>query len=120
MMLPEPPVAAERYPKYVFNDTPGRTNTRGLRAIEALARAYAFTMDDAIQLALDEKWYGIERWQHLLHATLAADPASLRTKSPEFRRFADAIVRFDGQARATSTAALNFVYWQEEIGRAHV
>lgn len=116
MMLPEPPVAAERYPKYVFNDTPGRTNTRGLRAIEALSQAYAFTMDDAVQLALDEKWYGIERWQRLLHAALAADPALVRTKSPEFRRFADAILRFDGQARSTSTAALDFVYWQEAMG----
>jgi len=116
MMLPQPPVAAERYPKYVFNDTPGRTNTRGLRAVEALSRAYAFTVDDAVELALDEKWYGTERWQRLLHESLASDPGSVRAKPPEFRRFADAILRFDGQARATSTAALKFVYWQEAMG----
>ena len=116
MMLPEPPVTAERYPKYVFNDTPGRTNTRGLRAIEALSHAYAFTVDDAIDLALDEKWYGIERWQRLLQGALALDPGSTRTKPSEFRRFADAILRFDGQARAGSATALKFVYWQEAMG----
>ena len=116
MMLPEPPVASERYPKYVFNDTPGRTNTRGLRTIEALSRAYSFTVDDAVQFALDEKWYGIEQWQRLLHDALAVDPGSLRAKPPEFRRFVDAILRFDGQARASSAAALKFVYWQEAMG----
>ncbi|MEO8452097.1 MAG: penicillin acylase family protein [Gemmatimonadota bacterium] len=116
MMLPEPPVAAERYPKYVFNDTPGRTNTRALRAIEALSRAYAFTTEDAVQLALDEKWYGVERWQRLLSGVLAGDPASAGARPAEFRRFADAILRFDGHARATSTAALQFLYWQEAMG----
>ena len=116
MMLPEPPVSVVRYPKYVFNDTPGRTNTRALRVIEVLSRAYAFTVDDAVQLALDEKWYGVEKWQRLLHEALASDPALVRGKTPAFRRFADAILRFDGQARATSAAALQFVYWQEAIG----
>ncbi len=117
MMLPDPPVSAARYPAYLFNDTPGRTNTRGLRAIEALSRAYAFTIEDAIELALDEKWYGIEGWQRLLTDALASRSEWIASRPADVRRFADGITRFDGQARATSKAALQVVYWQEALGR---
>src|SRR5262249_33738756 len=71
MMAADPPVSADRYPADVFNDRPGRTNTRALRAIEVLSRSYAFTMDDAVDLALDEKWYRSEDWQRLLREALA-------------------------------------------------
>jgi acyl-homoserine lactone acylase PvdQ len=117
MMLPDPPVSAERYPAYLFNDRPGRTNTRGLRAIEALSSAYAFTLDDAIDLALDDKWYGIESWQRLLAQALAARADWARARPPKLRRVADALLRFDGHGRAASAPALQFVYWQEAIGR---
>jgi hypothetical protein len=115
-MLPNPPVTAERYPADLFNDRPGRTNTRQLRAIEVLSRSYALTIAEATELALDEKWFGVERWQRLLAGALATDPAAVAARPPELRRFADAILRFDGQARATSTAALQFLHWQEAMG----
>jgi acyl-homoserine lactone acylase PvdQ len=117
MMLPDPPLSAASYPAYLFNDRPGRTNTRGLRAIEALSRAYAFTIDDAIDLALDDKWYGVESWQRLLTRALAARPDWIRARPAPTRRVIDALIRFDGHARVTSTAALQFVYWQEALGR---
>jgi len=113
MMVPNGPVSADRYPSYVFNDRPGRTNTRALRAIEALSRAYAFTMEDAIDLALDEKWYGSETWQRLLRDALASRTDWVKQRPTEWRDFADQLVRFDGRARATSAAALKFVLWQE-------
>jgi acyl-homoserine lactone acylase PvdQ len=117
MMVPNGTVSADRYPAYMFNDRPGRTNTRALRAIEALSRAYSFTIDDAIDLALDEKWYGTEGWQRLLAAALASRTEWVRERPAAWRGMVAELLQFDGQGRATSAAALKFLLWQEAIGK---
>jgi hypothetical protein len=114
-MVPNGTVSADRYPAYLFNDRPGRTNTRALRAIEVLSRAYSFSVDDAIDLALDEKWFGTERWQRLLRDALNGRREWVAGRSPAWRGFADQLLHFDGQARAGSAPALKFLLWQEAM-----
>lgn len=110
------PLTADRYPAYVFNDQPGRTNSRARRAVEALSQAYRFTIDDAISLALDEKWMDTDRWQLALRRSLDRTPTRAAALSPAARTVVDRILRFDGQSRAGSVAALNFWYWREALG----
>jgi acyl-homoserine lactone acylase PvdQ len=100
-----------RYPGYLYDDRPGRTTSRGLRAIEVLSRAYRVTVDDAIELALDDKWVGVAQWQEALRVAAESDPERIRNASPDVRRFLDRLLRFDGHARQESMGALAFYYW---------
>jgi len=114
-MMEDCPLTADRYPSYIFNDEPNRTNTRGLRAVEVLSRDFHFTVEDAMELAQDEKWKGTEAWQTALHKALNENEDFVKKASPLYRRFADNILHFDGHARAESVAALNYLYWRSTI-----
>ncbi|MFN0178018.1 MAG: penicillin acylase family protein [Gemmatimonadales bacterium] len=100
-----------RYRGYLYDDQPGRTTSRGVRAIEVLSRAYRVTVADAVELALDDKWVGVERWQEALRMAAETHPARIRGASPDVRRFLDRLLRFDGHARQESQGALAFYYW---------
>jgi len=115
MMLEASPLAAERYPGYVFNDVPGRTNSRGMRAVEALSRAFHFTVADAVDLALDEKWMGARAWVEGLRRALQARSDVVRARGADYRRFVRRLLEFDGVARAESVEALCFYYWRQTL-----
>ncbi len=114
-MFPGSPLTKDRYPAYLFNDTPGRTNSRARRAVEALSSAYRFTVEDAIDLALDEKWMDVDRWQLGLRRALVRDPERARGFSQSAKTLIDRIVRFDGHGRAESVAALTFWHWRTAL-----
>jgi len=115
MMMENCPVKADQYPSYIFNDESHRTNTRGIRAVEVLSRDFHFTVKDALELALDEKWVGTEAWQMALHKALTQSKDFLKRASPLHRRFVDNILHFDGHVRADSVAALNYLYWRSTL-----
>lgn len=106
------PLTPDRYPDYIYNDTPDRTNSRARRVLEVLSRSVRFTVDDAVQLALDEGWIDTGAWTDVLRRALNAAPDRIRRMSPEVRQLADRLLRFDGQARVDSKAALGFWYWR--------
>jgi acyl-homoserine lactone acylase PvdQ len=116
-MFEASPLTADRYPDYIFNDEPGRTNSRGRRATEVLSAAVRFTAEDAIDLALDEQWIDTDRWREALRRSLASDPARIGGLSPAARLLADRLLRFDGHARADSKAALGYWYWRTTLLR---
>jgi len=109
------PLTLERYPADIFNDTPGRMNSRGRRVVDVLSRAYRFTVQDAIDLALDETWVDTERWQAGLARALARLPERARAGSKDFREALQRLLRFDGQARSGSSEALTFWYWRDAL-----
>ena len=109
------PLTKDRYPEDIFHDLPGRTNSRARRAVEALSSAYRFTTQDAIELALDEKWMDADRWRLGLERSLARNPARAAALSPAAKTVVDRILRFDGQARAGSVAALSFWSWRTAL-----
>lgn len=116
MVAGKPLVRPEDYPTYIYNDVEYfRYLARGLRANDVLSRAYNLKLDEATQLALDETWYGNEKWRDLLHAALEADRSAVRDRSDEFKRVAQRLANFDGVASASSAAALNHVYWRTAL-----
>ena len=106
------PLTRDRFPDYIYNDTPDRTNSRARRALEVLSRSVRFTVDDAKDLALDDGWIDTALWQDVLRRSLDRAPDRVRMLSPAARELADRILRFDGQARVDSKAALGFWYWR--------
>ncbi len=114
-MLEDSPLTAERYPSYIFNDLPGRRNTRGVRAVGVLSGAWDFTFEDAVELSLDEMWVGTSAWQRALRQALNADLDRVRDAPPRFRTLAARILGFDGHARHQSRAAHAYLVWREQI-----
>jgi acyl-homoserine lactone acylase PvdQ len=116
MAAGSPLVRPEDYPAYIYNDVEYfRYLARGLRANDILSRAYNFTIEQAISLALDETWFGSEPWRDALRTALAADTAAIRDRSDEFKRVAHRLASFDGVAAADSVAALNHMYWRTAL-----
>jgi acyl-homoserine lactone acylase PvdQ len=114
-MLEGSPLTPDRYPAYIFNDRAGRTNSRGRRAVEALSGAFAFTVEDAIDLALDEKWMDTDAWLAALYRGLSQETDYVRSQPAAFRRVAGNLLGFDGHARAGSAAALQFWLWRQAM-----
>jgi acyl-homoserine lactone acylase PvdQ len=92
------PLVRDRYPDYIYNDTPDRTNSRARRVLEVLSRSVRFSVDDAMQLALDEGWIDTETWKDVLRRSLDRAPDRVRNLTPDARQLADRILHFDGQA----------------------
>ncbi len=109
-------IDASKYPPHVFYDTPGRITTRGARALEVLSKAQKFSVDDAKALVFDEKWVTTARLQQALRFAQEKHPKRLKKGTPA-SKMVDSILAFDGFARAESSAALNFWFWREEVGR---
>jgi len=100
---------AGAHPDYIYNDTPGRTTTRGRRAVELIGRNPVATVDDIVAWTLDQSWVDVEVWQRALETAIEgeADAAPLG--------FTGAILGFDGVARADSREALAYLYWRRAI-----
>jgi acyl-homoserine lactone acylase PvdQ len=111
MMIERGSPDLSKYAGYLYDDTPGRTTSRGIRAIEILSRAYRVTAADVLELALDDKWVFVDRWQEALGRAANAEPERFRSASPELRLFLDRLLRFDGHARKESPGALAYYYW---------
>ena len=115
VMLEDSPLTPDRYPSYIYNDTPNRRNTRGVRVVDVLSAAWDFTFDDAVELALDEMWVGTAAWQEALREALNADLDRARTAAPHVRSLAGRILSFDGHARQESRAAHAYAVWREQV-----
>ncbi|MBI2302139.1 MAG: penicillin acylase family protein [Armatimonadetes bacterium] len=88
------------FPAYIFQDTPGRSNSRGRRAVELLDSHPKLTLAQATSIALDTHADGCERWQTALRE-------ALRTLSPPepVRRAAAVLIAWDGRMQKDSVAA---------------
>ena len=115
VMLVGSPLTPNRYPSYIYNDQSNRRNTRGVRAVEVLSRAWDFTWDEAVELALDEMWVGAEAWKDALAEALNADVDRVQAASPHVRTLAGRILDFDGHARKESRAAHAYMVWREQV-----
>ena len=115
VMLEDSPLTPDRYPSYIYNDTPNRRNTRGVRTVDVLSGAWDFTFDDAVELALDEMWVGTAAWQDALRQALNADLDRVQAAAPQVRTLAGRILSFDGHARQESRAAHAYMAWREQI-----
>ena len=107
-------IQPSQYPSYIYNDVEHfRYVSRAMRVNEVLSKATNFSLDDAIALSLDEKWFGTELWQRALTRALEMVPTT--DKNDEFQRFSHRLASFDGYARADSIAALDYFYWRTAL-----
>jgi len=112
MTQPPGPIDVEDYPGYLFNDEVGRSNPRGDRANEVLSQARRFTVENAVGLALDEKWTATDAW---LKALAQAAEANVETWGQARRSALKEILSFDGHARAGSARALKYFMWRQAV-----
>jgi acyl-homoserine-lactone acylase len=115
MTLAPAPVDIEDYPDYIFNDRPGRSTVRGDRTMEVLSRAQDFTVNDAIDHAMDEKWPATPVWIGALARAAATEAPRVLAWDPEYRELLQSILSFDGYARAGSARALQYFLWRQAI-----
>jgi len=115
MMFEGSPMTPDRYPAYVFNDQAGRTSSRGRRAVEVLSAATGFTVDDAVDLALDERWQDWDARREALRRSLTRFPERLARSDAEHRLTLQRLLDFDGHARAGSVAARAAWYWHDAL-----
>jgi len=117
MMKTQRTVDAKRYSFETFFDLSGFTNSGNQQTVEVLSAASAISRQDALDLALDEKWSGSEAGINALEHAINKDPSAIGSESAELRRFEDRIVHFDGFARKDSANALDYLYWRTAVGQ---
>ncbi len=103
---------AADYPSYLFNDTPGRETSRGIRVTDFLASHPQMSAADAFELAVDETWITTQAWQQALRFALRERPQFLANGTATLHTFVGRLLDFDGIAAADSVAALDFYYWR--------
>ncbi|MBB2910568.1 acyl-homoserine lactone acylase PvdQ [Streptosporangium becharense] len=107
---PRPAIDLTAYPPVLVNDRPGRSNTRGDRAVELLANTFDARLADAVAIALDDLWPETAAWQRALSQALRTTPPDVAD-----RPFARLLLAFDGRAHAASPGALGWLLWRELV-----
>ncbi len=103
---------AAKYPAYIFNQPERRTHQRASRATEMLHTNDAFTLEQVLELAVDQKCYQSERW---VAALRAADWQFEGTRSPTYLQGLRGLARWDGFSRKDSPNALKYYYWRRAL-----
>lgn len=107
-------VSQTNYLRYIFKDAAGRFTPRGVRANEVLSQARNFTIEDAKNLALDEKWPATAAWIEALKRA-SGHTQSTVASNLELRAFLDDLLLFDGHAKADSPQALRYFMWRQAV-----
>jgi acyl-homoserine-lactone acylase len=110
-------IKASAYPKYIFDDTPGRTDDRGERAKYLLSRSRDTTIKQVVAMGVDEYWIHTPQWQRALRSATKA------VKLPgDQQALVDRLLAFDGVAHRSSREALQWYLWCEavaDVARLH-
>ena len=119
MVAGAPLVRADDYPAYIWNDVAGlQFMDRAELANRALATNARFSVEDAKALAVDEHWAGADSWTAALVQAKAISPSAVAAFDPETHEVLDRLIKFDGDARADSVAALNGYFWRTALATA--
>ena len=105
-----------KYPAYYAFD-PGQTNTRQLRMIELLQNAHGINDKVAIQITMDEKVFGVDRWAGMFR-TLKLSGAWADNTDPDLTTFVAALESFDGVFSKESRGALYYMAFREALRSA--
>jgi acyl-homoserine-lactone acylase len=109
MMYPEPMFRPQDYPAYMAFDV-GHITSRQKRSMELLSAARNVDDQGGIDIALDEKVPGFDKWAAVFRG-LERD-GGLTRADPGFAPFLDGLEKFDGVMGRDSTPALYFdAFW---------
>lgn len=114
VMMVDSPMGADRYPSYIFNQPERFTHQRASRATEILHTTEAFTVQQIMDLALDQKCYQYDRWVAALRASARIDK---RPRDDTYRAGLRGISRWNGESKKDSAGALKYYYWRTALLR---
>lgn len=100
---------------YLFNDTPGRTHSRTIRAEQLLSAATAATVDDAIDIALDDHWIYTDRWTSALRSAAASFEDRVDGWPDERKQLLDTVLSFHGTPAPESVPAMSYYMWRSAL-----
>lgn len=112
MMYPEPALLAREFAQHFAFD-PGQTTTRQLRNIELLSAAHRVTDQRAIEIAMDEKIPGLEKWASVFRELDRKGAWTVR--DPGLAAFIAGLESFDGVFARDSRGALYFSMFIEAL-----
>ena len=112
VMMVDSPMTPDRYPSYIFNQPERYTHQRGSRATEALHNNDSFSVQEVLDLALDQKVYQYERW---IAALLAADELHGVERGDVYKKALESLSNWDGVAHKNSAPALLYYYWRTAL-----
>ncbi len=115
MMIDSPLKMDPKQPD-LFGESAGWTQQRGARAVQLLAQDASVTPEEARRYAVDEHCYGFERWVAALGSAHRQFGAAFQD-NPDYQAALNEIEKWDGFARAGSTAALKFHFWRTAVNR---
>lgn len=102
----------DKYPDYIFNQPARLTHQRATRATELLHANDRLTVEQFIDIALDQKCYQYERWvDELRFAHIKND----KPKSPDYHEGLMGIGEWDGYSKRDSRGALMYYYWRRAL-----
>lgn len=108
------------WPAYIHDDEPGRSNSRGRRAVELLERHDKLTIDQAVGIALDCHADGAELWIAEARALLelvddGVDGGMItRDQGDTLLAALRPLAAWDGMMDQTSTAATLYRFWRQQ------
>jgi acyl-homoserine-lactone acylase len=107
------PMTADRYPGYIYNDAPGRSNARGRRVSALLSANAHLTFTDAQALAMDTYLLDAEPW----HLVLLDAFDRHGNHYPHLRGVEKLLRQWDRYAEKTSAAMTIFYHWWRALAR---
>ncbi len=111
-MMPDSPLRPERYPPYIYHDIPGRTNPRGIRAIQLLEHDPSVTREELMEFVMDTFVADSPEWQYALRQALAFGELDEHSAV-----LAQRILEWDGRADWDSFGAAAYLLWRQQIDR---
>lgn len=95
------------YPSYIYFDQPGRTNSRGRRAVELLEAHPKLTIAQAMAIVLDDHADGGEAWQAAVRRAASSVnlPATFGEDAPLLRQAIRHLSAWNGHMHQDSVAA---------------
>jgi len=100
-MLVDCPIDPDDYPDYIYNSKPGRTNSRGRRAVRLLESVNKLTVELAVEIVLDTHADGAEQWQEAVRKAAERHRRETRDMAEALNIFAN----WDGFMNADSSGA---------------
>lgn len=116
-MMENSPMTPDKYPSYIFNVSWDSRNSRGDRALQALAADDSLTKEEAMDLAFDVTdayWAG---WKKALEK-MAMGPAKKAQEDPAFKADLERLITWDGRYLRESNAAPLMRYFRMEAFNA--
>lgn len=110
-MMKNSPMRLADYPAYVYGAPEMPAHQRAAMALEVLDRDSSFTVEEALDLAMNTEVYNADKWQARLNQAWEKKPSS----DADTVRVHALISGWDRHSRPESTGAMAYKYWKDSL-----